>query len=248
MRTVAVIQARMSSTRLSGKVLLPFGQGTVLEQVVHRVRKTPGLDAVCVAIPMGEEHNSVADEARRIGNLLITRGSEDDVLDRYRQAARESDADLVLRVTSDCPLIDPAVCGAVLDAGRHSGNYARTSFATGYPLGLDCEAIPRTCLDQAWADAKAPDEREHVTPYIWRRPDLFPQIHITRHPCRREWRLTLDEPSDYEALTEIDRALPAGTLDVGFDALETLLVGRPDLLSINASVQNKHVTGSPGAS
>lgn len=245
MRSVAIVQARMTSTRLPGKVLMPLGGGTVLRRVMARLARTPGLNALCVAVPDGADHDPVAEEAGRIDGVTVARGSEHDVLDRYAQAAEACGAELVLRVTSDCPLIDPGVCGAVLGAATANNGYARTAFGSGYPLGLDCEAMPAALLHQADREAAADDEREHVTPYIWRRPDRFPQTLIDRAPDRRSWRLTLDEPVDYDAMLAIEDALDDAGETADFATLERLLVERPDLLAINADVAHKHVDGSP---
>jgi spore coat polysaccharide biosynthesis protein SpsF len=247
MRSVAIIQARMTSTRLPGKVLMPFGGGTVLRRVVDRVARTPGLDAVCVAVPEGADHDPVAEEAGRIEDTLIFRGSEHDVLNRYALAAVASRADYILRVTSDCPVISPQVCAAVLQMAKALGGYARTSFREGYPLGLDCEAMPMDLLRLADQEASADDEREHVTPFLWRRPDRFPRGELTRLPDRRGWRLTLDEPADYEALTAMDAALGAHGSTATFEDLEQLLLARPDLLTINAGVMHNPVRPATGA-
>ncbi|MEQ8443892.1 MAG: glycosyltransferase family protein [Alphaproteobacteria bacterium] len=241
MRSVAIIQARMTSTRLPGKVLMPFGAGSVLRRVVERVAVTPGLDAVCVAVPDGSVHDPVAEEAGRIGQTIVCRGSENDVLDRYARAADTCGADYVLRVTSDCPVISPDVCGMVLNMATSTDGYARTSFTSGYPLGLDCEAMPVGLLMTADREAKAPDEREHVTPFLWRHPDRFPRAELTRQPDRREWRLTLDEQADYDALIAMDAALGDRAPIATFEDLERLLLSTPDLLTINAGVMHKPV-------
>lgn len=247
MRTVAIVQARMTSTRLPGKVLMPFGEGSVLRRVMTRLRQTPGLDALCVAIPDGDAHQPVVDEALAIGEIMVCRGSEEDVLDRYARAAQACAADFVLRVTSDCPMIDPGLCGAVLATAVNTHGYARTAFDTGYPLGLDCEAMPVDLLLQADREATAADEREHVTPYLWRNPVQFPQCHLTRMPDRRSWRLTLDEPEDYQALMAMNEALGDAAAVADFTTLERLLLAQPNLLTINSDVRHKHVAGSPVA-
>lgn len=245
MRCVAIVQARMTSTRLPGKVLRPLGSETILNRVVTRVARTRGVDAVCIAAPEGPKHDSIADALRDRPEILVFRGEEDDVLARYANAAAVAKADYFLRVTSDCPWIDPGVCSTVLHAAVDLGGYARTAFDRGFPLGLDCEAGPVALLDIAAEEAQRADEREHVTPFIWRQPDRFPQTIIDRVPDRRAWRLTVDEPADYEAALALDQALGPAAALAGFVDIERLLLDRPQLLTINSGVGHKHVDGAP---
>lgn len=247
-RCIAIIQARMTSTRLPGKVMLPLGPGTVLHRVISRAARIPGLSAVCVAIPEGAEHDGLAGHAQAIRGCLVVRGPEHDVLKRYRLAAEASAADYVMRITSDCPLIDPGVCGMVLDLALRSGGYARTAFDRGYPLGLDVEAMPAGLLAEADAEAAADDEREHVTPFIWRRPDRYPLSMLDRLPDRRAWRLTLDEPADYELMRAIEAGLGDEAGMKEFADVEALLLRAPGLLALNSGIYNKTPIGMPGQS
>ena len=234
--TVAIIQARMTSSRLPGKVLLPLGSRTVLDCVMRRARCIPGVDSVCLAVPEGEVHQPILDLAAAYGSVRVTRGPEVDVLRRYAIAAREVNARYVVRITSDCPLIDPSVSGEVLAAAVSTEAYARTSFETGAPLGLDTEAMPVRMLFEADAEADAPFEREHVTPYIWKRPERFGATYVDRSPDRRSWRLTLDEKPDYELISAFYRELGDDDPPFGFGAVEALLTAKPELLGINRSV------------
>lgn len=245
MRVVAIVQARMTSSRLPGKVLLPLGEGTILRRVMARLSRSRVITHYCIAVPEGDAHQPVVREAESLPNVGIARGSEIDVLQRYAHAARQFEADYVLRVTSDCPWIDAGVCDAVLMAAIGTGSYARTAFETGYPLGFDCEAMPVKQLLSAEAEATKEDEREHVTPFIWRNPDRFPQTLIDRKPSRRHWRMTLDEPDDYTAAKAIEQELDGAGESADFAQLEQLLMGRPELLTINSKVRHKHVEGAP---
>ena len=124
----------------------------------------------------------------------------------------------------------------VLSAAVSTDAYARTSFDTGAPLGLDTEAMPARFLFEADAEANDPADREHVTPYIWKRPERFGATYIDRSPDRRSWRLTLDEKPDYKLISEIYRVLGDRDPPFGFDAVEALLLAEPELLAINRSV------------
>lgn len=245
MTGVAIIQARYSSTRLPGKVLLPLGSTTVLGQVVKRARAIAGIDSVVIAVPVGAANDPVAEHAQALG-ATVARGPEEDVLRRYRLAADLVDAEWILRITSDCPLLDPAMAAVVLAAARARDGYARTALRSGVPLGLDVEALPVRLLRMMDDVASDPAEREHVTPYLWRRPDVFPSFHLDRVPDRRGWRLTIDEPADYAMLQAIFDAA-AGTLeeDFRFETLEALLCRNPDLLYINEHVAHKRPAGLP---
>jgi spore coat polysaccharide biosynthesis protein SpsF (cytidylyltransferase family) len=236
-RAVVVIQARVTSTRLPGKILLPLGGKSLLSRVIERARAIPGVDGVVVAAPKGQEHNAIAEIVERHPGVMLVRGSESDLLERTLVAARAAGADVVVRVTSDCPCIDPAVSGAVLAAFRAAPVvYARTDFTRGYPHGLDTEVVAVSALEDA--SGRGPDdyEREHATPFIWRRPDLYPAVHLLGLPDRRHWRLTVDEPQDYQLIKEIYDDIGTSRPMFGLDDLVELFGRRPELLAINQSV------------
>ncbi len=231
--TVVIIQARMTSTRLPGKVMLRLGPGTVLDCVLRRAYRIPGIDQVCLAVPEGEEHQPILDVAAGYEGLSVVRGPEADVLRRYAIAAEATEADFVVRVTSDCPLIDPAVSGAVVATAHATNACARTSFETGFPLGLDTEAMPVGLLFEADRRATEAAEREHVTPFIWRQPNRFPVTYIDRRPDRRAWRLTLDTQADYELIRAVYEALGRDDPCFDFKAIEALLNEHPELAELN---------------
>jgi spore coat polysaccharide biosynthesis protein SpsF len=239
----------MTSTRLPGKVLRPLGDTTVLGQVIRRARRAPGVDAVQVALPEGADHDAVAREARRHGPVGITRGSEHDVLGRTLRAARDAGAATVLRLTSDCPLLDPGVAGAVVALRRACGvPYAATALEHGYPVGFDAEAIAVGALAEADARATAAYEREHVTPYLWRRPERFACAWLDRSPDRRAWRLAVDAEADLRLVRAVHDALAPADPDFGFAAVEALLQARPALLATNHEVPQTPYEGAAVAS
>jgi spore coat polysaccharide biosynthesis protein SpsF (cytidylyltransferase family) len=234
MTRAVIVQARYGSSRLPGKVLLPLGRGTVLAEVLRRCRAIPGIDAVCCAVPHGLLDDVVAEEAAAAGAIVV-RGSEQDVLDRYTQAARQLGADRILRVTSDCPLIDPALCGQVLALLDRPGiRYGCNNMPPSFPHGLDCEAVRVDALEQAWREATAPDDREHVTPFIRRGPaDGIATVDgpggaVVPH------RWTLDHPEDYVFIRRVFQRFPGGqAVDDWRAVLE--VASAPDLVAINLS-------------
>lgn len=242
-RTVCVIQARMTSTRLPGKVMLPLAGRPLLERVAERVARTAGLDSVCIAIPAGQTHRPLADIAQAAG-WVVVEGPEDDVLRRYRLAADATGADYVMRVTSDCPFIDPGVCAGVLAMTvSQAAPYGRTAIDTGYPLGLDLEVVSATALREADAEASDPFEREHVTPFVWRRPERYGCLMLDRRPDRRVWRLTVDQQEDYALAEAIYAAAWPNNSHFDFAWLERFLLTRPDLVAINAHIGKPAYTG-----
>jgi spore coat polysaccharide biosynthesis protein SpsF len=230
---VAVMQTRMTSSRLPGKVLKPLAGAPLVRRTAERVMRINGVDRVVVALAEGREHDPVISALDGL-DVTIVRGSEDDVLARTAAAARAAKAGTVMRVTSDCPLIDPAVCASVLAAylaGRAAGlRYARTAFTTGYPHGFDTEVFGADALYEAEAAAIDAYEREHVTPYIWRRPDAYPVGILDARPDRRDWRLVVDTADDYRHAASIYDALYPRNPSFGLVELIELFAARPELL------------------
>jgi len=241
-----VIQARATSTRLPGKVLLPLAGAPAIRRVVERVTKIEGIDAVVVAIPHGRVHEPIAEAVSPTG-VAVFSGSEDDVLARTLGAAESLEASVVIRITSDCPLFDPKVSGAVLSAFRTLGvTYARTAMTCGYPVGFETEVISIDSLRTAATESVDPYEREHVTPFIWRHPDRFAAVHISCEPDRRAWRLTIDTREDFELASQVYDELFAVNPAFGLRDLTDLFCRRPDLLQLNAGVAQKPIIGRPG--
>lgn len=243
MTTVAIIQARMTSTRLPGKVLLPLGKGSIIDAVITRVEAATGIDHVCVAIPEGAVHAPIAEAIAGRPRVSVVRGPEHDVLQRYLLAAERTAASVIVRVTSDCPLIDPAVIAAVTAARREARvPYASTALETGYPTGYDVEAITREALEAAGQEAADPYEREHVTPFIWRRPERFAALYVDRRPDLRSLRLVVDTAEDYEFARKAWAQLGSDPL-FGLDDILNLYDRDPGLFAINQNVQQKPYVG-----
>ena len=202
-RTVAVVQARMGSTRLPGKVLQDLGGRPLLALVLERVGRIAGVDEIAVATSTLAGDDPVAEEARRLG-VRVVRGSEQDVLDRYATAAAELEADLVVRITADCPLVDPAVIGQLL-AFRAAEELDYAAVLTGavpaegrrrFPDGLDAEVLRASVLAEAAREATAAYDREHVTPFIKARPERFRIGYLEAEQDLGDERWTVDQAED----------------------------------------------------
>lgn len=233
MTTAVIVQARLCSSRLPGKVLMPLAGGTILKEVLRRCRAIPGADLVVCAVPDGTKDNPVAAEALRCG-AIVTRGNETDVLDRYLQASRQVGADVVLRVTSDCPLIDPQLCAAVLALRTEKGaDYACNNLPPSFPHGLDCEAFTRDALELAWSEGITPEDREHVTPWLRRAPKIRRAALAGPGGNFTHMRWTLDFPEDYEFFQAMFALMPPPPAIPDWRETAMQLMRHPEVGAIN---------------
>lgn len=240
MRTMAIIQARTQSTRLPRKVLLPLLSEPLLTHVVRRVSRATSVDATVVATTVAPADDVIVELAGREG-WLVERGSEADLLDRYLQAARAHGAERVVRVTSDCPLIDPAVIDEVVGALDAAGSdYASNTLdPRTYPRGLDVEAMTFEALEEAGRRDRDPRSREHATPYIYRHPAHFQLSRVSLPVDLSAHRWTVDTPEDYELVRRIYDEL--GRDDFSWlDALG-VVEAHPGWSELNRNVRQKTV-------
>jgi len=245
-RVAVVVQSRMTSTRLPGKVLLPLDGRPLIWQVLERAAAIDGVDVVVAAIPEGDGQGKLVELVSSHPTARVATGPEDDVLGRTILAAEAVEADVVVRISSDCPMFDPRVSGAVLAAFLAvDAPYARTDMEHGFPLGFDTEVVSVDALRAAAAESRDRYEREHVTPFIWRRPDRFPAVHLGARPDRRWWRLTVDTPEDYDLASRVYDELGGDHPHFGYADLVALFTRRPELLEINRDIeQNAYRWGS----
>ncbi len=233
MTTAVIVQARMGSTRLPGKVMEAVQGRPVLAHVLGRCAEIRGGDVVVCAVPDSEESAPLETVARARG-AQVYRGSEQDVLGRYLAAARMVGADVVMRITSDCPLIDPDVCGAVLALrAREGADYATNNMPRSFPLGLDCEAFTTAALAEADRMTREPYDREHVTPWLRRAPHLKRANLASDRAGLEQHRWTLDYPEDLDFFRAVFAALPAGSRGRMDDVL-SVMARHPALAGINA--------------
>lgn len=234
MKVVAIIQARMSSTRLPGKVLMELAGKPVLAHVVERLQACRQLNEIMVATSTDASDDVIALWCAQ-NEILCYRGSLLDVLDRYVMAARACRADAVVRITADCPAIDPVVVDEVVD-GFLSDGYEFFGLKGEFPDGLDCTVFATSALERAWREATLPSEREHVGPYIEKNPQFFKSGGLEKFCGLQHLRWTLDEPRDYAFLSAIFSSLY--TADHPFTANDVLalLKREPALAEINADI------------
>jgi len=230
-KTAAIIQARMASTRLPGKVMADLAGKTLLERVVERARLATSLDLVSVATSNHSSDDPLASHCVARG-IPCFRGSHDDVLDRYHRAAREIGAEVIVRLTADCPLLDPAVIDRVIETFRSGDfDYVSNTLQPTYPDGLDTEVFGFPALERAWKEAIFLSEREHVTPYIWNQPTLFRLGSVRQEEDLSMLRWTVDEPQDLEFVRRIYADLGPGRFHMA-DILAVLRAA-PGLAEVN---------------
>jgi spore coat polysaccharide biosynthesis protein SpsF len=238
MRVGIISQARMTSTRLPGKVLLPAAGQALLAWHVQRLRQTEL--PVYLAITTNVQDDVLADFAAAT-SLPVWRGDEHDVLSRYYACATAHKLDVVVRVTSDCPLIAPELIteGVRRYLAAHDERlYLSNALERTYPRGFDFEIFSYELLAEAQARATRPEDREHVTPYLHQnRPGTVHFAHLTRLVDASQYRLTVDTPEDFTLLKILLEAHNAGTL--GAEALIGLLDAHPQLAAINAHIEQK---------
>ncbi len=241
MKTVIIVQARMTSTRLPGKVLKRVLNKTLLEYMVERLRRVTRAAGLVIATTLNVSDDPIVALCDSIG-VSSFRGSEDDVLSRYHGAALHAGADVVVRVTSDCPLIDPAVIDGIIAAFHDrmpDVNYISNVLIRSFPRGMDTEVFSFEALDQAFIEATEAAQREHVTPFINRQPARFRIEHITHHPDLSRHRWTVDTPEDFELIERMLTALYQTRPEFDMNDCLALLDAHPDWSSLNAHVEQK---------
>lgn len=236
---VAILQARMGSTRLPGKVLKPVLGRPLLHYQLERLAYCSLVDEVILATTSEPSDDPVAafGEAR---GVKVFRGSVDDVLDRYHGAAtisRSPQAPLIMRVTGDCPLLAPEICDAVVaKLLAEQADYCGSSDR--FAEGLDCEVFTRVGLEVSWRDAKLASEREHVTLFMRNHPERFRLCELTQEANEGHIRITVDEAADLEVVRQILTALyKPGEAPFSFAGVREFLRLHPELVASNADIQ-----------
>lgn len=263
-KTVAIIQARMGSSRLPGKVLLDIAGKPMIQHVIERTQRARSLDSVTIATTTDPSDDPIVAFADSMG-IICTRGSLHDVLDRYYQAAKTHSANTIVRITADCPLIDPEVIdqtvellssSSILHPSDFSCNRLPPPFSRSFPIGLDVEACTFAALERAWKESTETFHREHVMPFLYEGVSLMPETsRVTRgtsphgfriaqlhhNPDHGDLRWTVDTPEDLAFLREIFSRLNGKTDFTWYDVLE-IVQQNPELAEINAGIRHKTMT------
>lgn len=238
---VAIVQARMGSERLPGKVMMTLQGRPMIEWVIARLRRCRYVRSVILAIPEGAADDDLAEWARR-ADVWCWRGSERNVLARYYHAAREFGARQIVRITGDCPCIDPEVVDLVALAHlsrQPEADYTSNTLERTYPRGLDAEAFSFAALEAAyrWAYTKA--QIEHVTPYLYERPAQFTLTNVRNGLDFSHIRLTVDERRDFEMVSKVYEHFGGG--DFWWREAVQYLHLRPEVMGINQDVKQKPI-------
>ncbi|MCH2200471.1 MAG: glycosyltransferase family protein [Fuerstiella sp.] len=242
MKTVVIIQARMSSSRLPGKVMIDIAGQPMLARVISRVQQTTIADEIIIATSTEPEDDELAAVCRQ-HDWPCFRGSHLDVLDRFYQAASAFSADIIVRVSCDCPMIDPDITDRV--AGKVINSAGTVDYAANmlpprtFPRGVDVEAFTFEALSKCWHESHTETCREHVTPYIYLNPDQFRILRVTNATDESCHRWTVDTPEDLELLRLICGHL--GDSDFRWLDVVELCKRNPHWSQLNAHIQQRAV-------
>jgi len=242
-KIVAIVQARMGSTRLPGKVMMEICGKVVLLHIIDRLKACKLLDKIVIATTLSDKDDVIFDAVYNYDKSIgLFRGSEENVLERYYLAAKKFNADVVVRITSDDPLIDP--CGIdtlIREFLMGDCDYVSNSLNKTFPLGLDAEVFSFNALENAYHNASHSYEREHVTPYIIENPDKFKLLNVSNDIDLTHLRWTLDTQEDFEFISAVyKRIYPKKQLFLMDDVLE-LLDREPELIDINRHIEQKKI-------
>jgi spore coat polysaccharide biosynthesis protein SpsF len=234
---LAILQARLSSSRLPGKVLKPILGMPMLARQIERIWRAKSIDNLLIATSTDPTDDGIEELCKKI-NIECFRGSLDDVLDRFYQAAQLYSPKHIVRLTGDCPLCDPDLIDRVIEfhlAGDF--DYTSNTIEPTYPDGLDVEVVRLSCLEQVWHCAKRPSQREHVTLFIHQNPDLFKLGNYKNTIDLSDLRWTVDEPLDFDLVSEIYAALYPQKSDFTTQDVLSLLEINPQLKYTNLYYQ-----------
>jgi len=243
MTTIATIEARMTSSRLPGKVLMPCQGQPMLALMVERLRQVPSLDGIVVATTVNQADDPIEALAKELG-IGCWRGSEDDVMMRVLDAAKAHGADVIVETTGDCPLIDPAIVETCVRRYFELGvDYLSNVLERSFPIGMDTQVFSTAILADAASRTTDPADHEHVSLFIYRHPELYRLANVSAPPGQHDphLRLTLDTNQDFLLIERIFAALRDGDPHFGLTDILTLLGDHPEWRKINDHVAHRYV-------
>ncbi|WP_410981719.1 cytidylyltransferase domain-containing protein [Bacillus cereus] len=243
MKVAAIIQARMGSTRLPGKIMKKVLDKTLLEYQIERVKKAKTIDQIIVATTTKLNDNPIIELCEQL-SVPYYRGSEDDVLSRYYEAATQFSVDVVVRLTSDCPIIAPDIIDKIVSCYLEQQNiydYISNTLTRTYPRGLDTEVMPYRILKRTHEEANEPSYREHVTAYIYNNPGKFKLLNVQHDLDESKHRWTVDTKEDFILIKKIITKLYPVNNQFSFSDILNLLKQEPDLFYINSHIEQKKI-------
>ncbi|MBI1938241.1 MAG: glycosyltransferase family protein [Ignavibacteriales bacterium] len=245
MKTAAIVQARIGSTRLPGKIFKDLCGMPVLWHVVNRLSHSKFLDKIIVATTTLPE-DDIIEKFCTENNILFSRGSSEDVLSRYYEAAKKFEAKIIIRITSDCPVIDPQILDKMIEefittSKAEKLDYMSNSVQRTFPRGFDAEIFTFAVLEKIFNEAVQTYEREHVTPYIYQHPEIFRIKNFAGEKDYSFHRWTVDTPEDYELIKKIYEALYDPQRIFLFNDILKLFDREPGLISINQNIKQKQL-------
>lgn len=244
MSIAIIVQARMSSTRLPGKVLQQVLNRPLLQFQLERLSRVRNADTIIVATTTSQRDAPIVALCAAM-KVDIFRGSEPDVLDRYYHAASDANADAIVRVTADCPLIDPEVVDDIIKtflSPETKFDYVSNTLVRTYPRGLDCEVFSFAALSETFNGASETYEREHVTPYMYRHPEKYRVGQVKADNDFSKYRWTVDTPDDFELISRMLKTLYPRNPNFGLTDCVKLMETHPEWEQINVQVEQKLVT------
>jgi len=234
LKIIAIVQARMGSTRLPDKVMKSIGGIPMIELLLNRLARAEEVNQIIVATSLDKRNLSLVEHVRKLG-YICEQGSENDVLDRYMQAAKKNQADVVVRITGDCPLVDPGLVDEVIRRFKiEDVDYLCNNYPPTYPDGLDIEVCWFKALEQAWRETSDPFDREHVTSYL-RKPGLFKTGVMQHELDLSSLRWTVDEPADFTVIEKVFQYFYP-RIDFTWKDVLDLQLKQPDLFSFNQNI------------
>ncbi len=243
-KTAITIQARMTSTRLPGKILLPALNRPLLELMIERLRRIEAVDKIILCTTTNETDDILADLSA-LWEIECFRGSEHDVMSRVLSAAKHFEIDTIIETTSDCPLIDPNICSQVIDEFHVSkSEYCSNVYERSFPIGMDVQVFSTDVLEDAFSRTEDPEEREHVSLFIYRHPEIYNLSWITAPESQKDpnLRLTLDTPEDYDLIKKLYELLYPTNPNFSLDDILQLITRIPELRKINNNINHNWVT------
>lgn len=237
---LGIIQARLTSTRLPAKVLLPVLERPMIVFMVKRLELSKELEKVVVAIPDNEENREL-EEVLQAYNILYFKGDENDVLNRFYEAAKKfGDADIIIRLTGDCPLVDPASIDNMVRKFREDRyDYIRTGHS--FADGQGTEVFSMHALERARNEANDIEDREHVTTYFKKFPDSFKCLSVENEADQTNYRYTVDCKEDYQVVTEIANSLIAKNKQASAADIADFLDKNPEIRNLNQQYTRQHL-------